>query len=107
MSQHSKPQKWKRNAFGEENPPQKGRHECECVSNASNDEVLEWGCALDERVAVLIGREISFSDELEGQDKYFRGCEYEDPEMRRTLKTHLATVVHQVSMLLCGLDQLG
>lgn len=88
MAQHSKSQKRESNAFGEEDSAQKGRHECKCISDTSNDEVLGWSCALNKGTAVFIRRKVSFPDELKRQNEDLQDCEYQYSVTRCMAETH-------------------
>lgn len=65
MSEHAKPQEWKRNIFREKDPAHGGGDVGESISNASNHNIFEKRCTLLKRRLELPPGEITVFDQLE------------------------------------------
>ena len=61
MAYHSEPEERQSDALGEEHPSNLGRKICECITNATNHNILEKSGVLNERRAVLLLGSVSFS----------------------------------------------
>ena len=85
MAQHAEAHEWQGYGFREEDTTKKRWHVGKCISDAADDDVLEDGCSLDKRTAVLVGDDISLPKELVWKDEDLCDCEHQHGESRYTM----------------------
>lgn len=77
VSQHPKPQKRQGDTLREKYAADEGWHVRECITNTSDDKVLERCCLFYERAASLVWKEISFANKLVWDDQNSINCQHQ------------------------------